>query len=279
MALMGGDEAMARSGGSGGGGGLSRGGGGGGGGFGGGGGYGGGYGGGFYFCGYINPTVLIIAIAAIFIIGALQKLAARNKDKAFVYRLRFGMGNPGLRPWDELEATVRRADFSSPDGLASFVRNMALYLRRKADNITHASILGTPKSLPPTEAESKFDALATEARSAFDREVLRIEGRMAKAIENKREGAKKDELTDEDGDFGVNEMFVVTLVVGVDHSVPLFPERISGGDDLKFVLERLSGLSSPLVLKAEVVWSPAAESDIMTQEDIIRFYPDLAEVA
>ncbi|MFO0747663.1 MAG: DUF1517 domain-containing protein [Myxococcota bacterium] len=206
-----------------------------------------------------------------------QKWAQRNKDKAFVYRLRFGMGNPGIRPWDELETMVRRADFGSPDGLATFVRDVALYLRRRSDKVP-ASILGTKSSLPPSEAESKFDALASEARAAFDREVLRIEGRGQKAIENLREAKKKDDLTDEDGDFGVNEMFVVTLVVGVDASVPLFPERISGVEDLQAVLAALSGLSTPLVLKAEVVWSPAAESDIMTQDDILRFYPDLAEV-
>lgn len=272
-------DAMARSGGSGGGGGFSRGGGGGG--FGGGGGgFGGGGGGfGFYFCGYINPTVLLIAIAAIVILGLLSKLADRNKGKANVYRVRFGIGNPGIRPWDELEAMVRRADFTTPDGLSSIVRNLALYVRRKGDKVTHASILGTPKALPPAEAESRFDGLASEARAAFDREVLRIEGDQRKAIENKREAARKDDLTDEDGDFGVNEMFVVTLVVGVDQSVPLFPTSIAGSDGLKEVLERLSGLSTPLVMKVEIVWSPAAESDVMTQDDILLYYPDLAEVA
>jgi len=269
-------EALARSGGSGGGGGFSRGG---GGGFGGGGGgFGGGRGGGgFFFCGYINPTVLIIAVVALVVISLIQKASQAARDKARVYRLRFGMGDPGVKPWEELERHVSAADFTSPDGLAAFARNTALYLRRKAGKVSHASITGTPK-IAPSEAESKFEALASEARASFDREVLRIEGKGRKAIENKREADRKDALTDEDGDFGVNEMFVVTLVLGVDQAVPEFPSHIASADDLRNVLERLSSLSAPTVLKVEVVWSPAAESDIMTQEDLLQFYPDLQQV-
>ncbi|MCC6624772.1 MAG: DUF1517 domain-containing protein [Deltaproteobacteria bacterium] len=268
-------EALARSGGSGGGGGFSRGGGGGGGFGGGGGGYRGG--GGFFFCGYINPTVIIIAIVALVVISLIQKATQAAKDKARVVRLRFGMGDPGVRPWEELEGLVTRADFSNPEGLAAFTRNVALYLRRKAGKVSHASITGTPK-LAPSEAEAKFEAIAGDARASFDREVLRIEGKGRKAIENKREADRKDALTDEDGDFGVNEMFVVTLVIGVDQAVPEFPTHIASADDLRNVFERLSSLASPAVLKVEVVWSPAAESDIMTQDDLLQFYPDLQQV-
>lgn len=274
------DEAIARSGGSGGGGGFSRGGGGGGfsgggGGFrGGGGGFGGG--GGIMFCGYMNPQTLMVLFFVMAVMALVQWAKNRAKDKARVYRLRFAIGNPGERPWEELESIVRRSSFDSPDGLATYVRNVALYLRRRADKITHASLLASGK-VNPGEAEQKFHQLTTEARSTYNREVLRVEGRM-KAIEEKREAAKKDELTDEDGDFGINEFFVVTMVVGVDNNVPELPEKITSAQDMKFTLERLGGLSAPFVLAAEVVWTPAAESDILPAEETMMTFPDLMEL-
>ena len=266
------DEAIARSGGSGGGGGFSRGGGSGGGGF-GGGGFGGG---GVMFCGYMNPTTIMLLLFVFAVMSLVRWALNRAKDKARVYRVRFALSSPGERPWEELESLVRRANFDSPDGLAAFVRNVTLYLRRKGDKVTHASITNTGK-VAPAIAEQKFRALTTDARATFDREVLRVEGRQ-RAIENKREAKRKDDLTDEDGDFGINEFFVVTLVVGLDNNVPELSEKIGSREDLRFTLERLGGVSAPFVLAAEVVWTPAAESDIMTSEEVWVTFPDLMEI-
>ena len=132
-------------------------------------------------------------------------------------------------------------------------------------------------AVAPAIAEQKFRALTTDARATFDREVLRVEGRQ-RAIENKREAKRKDDLTDEDGDFGINEFFVVTLVVGLDNNVPELSEKIGSREDLRFTLERLGGVSAPFVLAAEVVWTPAAESDIMTSEEVWVTFPDLMEI-
>lgn len=266
------DEALARSGGSGGGGGFSRGG---GGGFGGGGGGFGG-GGGIMFCGYMSPQTIMLLFLVMAVVSLVQWAMKKGKDKARVYRVRFGIGSPGERPWEELEAIVRRSSFDSPGELATFVRNVALYLRRRADKVTHTSILGTGK-VNPGEAEQKFQTLTSEARATFNREVLRVEGRM-KAIEEKREVATKDALTDEDGDFGINEFFVVTLIVGLDNSVPELPAHIASAEDLRLALERIGGLSAPSVLAAEVVWTPAAQSDILTADEIMTTFPDLMEI-
>jgi uncharacterized membrane protein len=265
------DDALARSGGSGGGGGFR----GGGGGFrGGGGGFGGG--GGLFFCGYMSPQTIMVLFFVMAVAALVQWALKRAKDKARVYRLRFGIGTPGERPWEELEAIVRRSSFDSPDQLAAYVRNVALYLRRKSNKITQASILSSGK-IEPGRAEQTFQSLTTEARASFEREVLRYDG-PTKAIENKREAKLEDELTDEDGDFGINEFFVVTLVVGVDNNVPELPERIASPEDLRFALERLGGMSAPWVLAAEVIWTPAAESDILPAEETMMTFPDLMEL-
>ena len=212
-----------------------------------------------------------MAVAAL-----VQWAAKRQKDKARVYRLRIGIANPGPRPWEDLESVVRRHSFDSPEGLAAFLRDVALFLRRRFDKVTHVSLLGSGK-VNSTEAEQQFRSLTSEARSSYNREVLRVEGR-TKAIEEKREAATKDALTDEDGDFGVNEFFIVTMVVAVDNSVAALPEKIGSHDDVKGILETLGGLSSPSVLATEVVWTPAAESDIMLGDEVLTLFPDLMDI-
>jgi uncharacterized membrane protein len=268
------DEALARSGGSGGGGSFSRGGGSGGYSGGSGGGFGGGFG--FFGCYFMSPTTLMLIFGVIMVAAVVQWIAKRAKNKARVYRIRFGIGKPGPRPWEELETVVRRSSFDSPEGLAGFVRNVALYLKRKGDRVNHAAVHAAGK-LGFEAAEQQFRGLATDARAAFNREVLRVEGR-GKALESKREADRKDELTDEDGDFGINEFFVVTLVVGVDAQVPRLPEKISSREDLKLTLELLGGLSAPAVMAAEVVWTPAAESDILTADEVLTLFPELSEI-
>lgn len=264
------DEAIARSGGSGGGFRGFRGGGGGG----GGGRFGGG---GFFFCGYMSPQTLMIIVFIMAVASLVQWAMKRSKDKARIYRVRFGISDPGDRPWEELEAIVRRSSFDTPDQLAAYVRNVALYLRRRSNKITHASLLASGK-IASNQAEQSFQSLTTEARATFEREVLRVEG-PNRAIENKREAKRQDGgLTDEDGTFGINEFFVVTMVIGVDNNVPELPERIASPSDMQAVFERLGGLSAPFVIAAEVIWTPAAESDIMTGEELLTTFPDLMEL-
>jgi len=228
------------------------------------------------FCGYMSPQTIMLLFFVMAIVSLVQWAMKKAKDKMRVYRVRFGIGDPGERPWEELEAIVRRSSFDSPDELAAFVRDVALYLQRKGAKVTHASILASGK-VSSTEAEQRFRALTTEARATFNREVLRVESR-TKAIEEKREVASKDGLTDEDGDFGINEFFVVTLVVGVDNRAPALPEKVASPADLSLALERLGGMSGSFVMAAEVVWTPAAVSDILPAEEVMTTFPDLMEL-
>lgn len=275
FARSGGSGGGARFGGGGGGGGFS-GGGGGGRSWGGGGGYGFGYGG----C-FLSPELVIMLIVVAVIMAIVQAVRAKaGALKANVYRIRFAIDWRRPKPWEDLERVVERAeraDLHTPAGLAFLARETALYLGRQREAVTHASIDATPSPLLAPAAEQEFNRLTTEARAFFNREVVRIDAK-GKSTE-KREAKGKDELTDEDGEFGINEVFLVTLVVGIDKSVPALPQKIRTAEDVRLVIERLGGLAAPMVLAAEVVWTPAAESDILTREELFSTYPDLAEVA
>jgi uncharacterized membrane protein len=268
------EEAMARSGGSGGGmrfrgggGGFS------------GGRSGGGFGGGgfhVYGCFYV-PFELIIAVLVIMVVmSIIANMKKKAAEASRVYRVRFAVEMPGDKPWEELEALVRRATFASNDGLAGLCRDAAMYCRKRIDRITHAALAAEPKKLSPDEAEAKFLAFARDARGFFNREVLRVEA--AGVTEKTREAATIDELHDEDGDFGINEYFLVTIIVALRGKGPELPLPIATHQDVDTALARLAGVSGDEVLACEVVWTPAAKSDILTSDNLLESFPDLGRL-
>jgi uncharacterized membrane protein len=279
------DEALARSGGSsggsrfrssGGGGGYS------GGGYSGGGYSGGGYsrsyGGGFYFFGFGIPWQLIVGVLVFVVIAAVVKNAQRKAaESSRIYRLRFAMEMPGDRPWEALEQVIRNARRGAGDGLAQQCREVALFLRRHRDRVTHACIAGDGARLGVDAAEQRFLSMTSEARSVFNREVLRIEDSGA-VREAKREAEGLDGLHDEDGDFGINEFFAVTIILGLRGKDSALPTPLSTQADADAVLARLAGLSEAEVVACEVIWEPAAESDILTADDMLVTYPELGRL-
>jgi len=269
------DEALARSGGSGGGM-RFRGGGGGGRGFGGG---AVSFGGGrihFFGCMHIPFEIVLAVIAVLVVMSLVASAKKRALEASRVYRLRFAVEMPGERPWEELEALVRDARMSSNDELASLCRDSALYLRRRSDRITHAAVHADLKKLSPDDAEGMFLALAADARGYFNREVLRVDE--AGVTEKTREAETKDELHDEDGDFGINEYFLVTIIVALRSSVDVLPSPIATPADVQAALAKLAGVSGEEVLACEVIWTPAAKSDILTSDNLLESFPDLGRL-
>jgi uncharacterized membrane protein len=266
--LVGADEALARSGGSGGGM-RFRGGGGGGG--------GGGFGGGgfhVYGCVYVPIEVVLVVVVILIVMAIVSNAKKKAADAVRVARLRFAITMPGARPWEELERLVRSVPLGRDDGLARLCREASIYLIRREDRITHAAIAMDTKRLNREEGEARFVELTQSARGYFDREVLRVESQGV--TEKQREApVSADGLHDEDGDFGINEYFLVTIIIGLKASAPELPERIATPGDVDAALKLLSGVAADDVIACEVVWTPAAESDILTSDNLLESFPEL----
>jgi uncharacterized membrane protein len=72
---------------------------------------------------------------------------------------------------------------------------------------------------------------------------------------------------------GVNELVVVTLLVAADGDFQL--PTISSTADLKLALSRLGGIPPDNVVGLEVLWTPQAEGDTFTQNQLVADYPSL----
>ncbi|MSP93378.1 MAG: DUF1517 domain-containing protein [Myxococcales bacterium] len=217
----------------------------------------------------------VVAIVVFLIVRWRRRvgLAADEKTMACdVVQVTFGIQQSARALQDRLEKMATTADTGNEEGLARMVREVAMELRRVAARIEYAALLREP-GVKLLAAESRFGSLTSDARTKYDREVVRGDGA---GVRHQEKEVKTDGLRDEDGDIAVSEFFVVTLICALRNMA--LPERLGSNQDLESLLRSLSGASADQVVAAEVVWSPAALSDSMSRSDMEEHYPDLMTV-
>jgi uncharacterized membrane protein len=229
----------------------------------------------------VGLTSLVVFVVLLFVIRAIrrarrERAAQRERERNSVVRLQVALNalrTKGLRA--TIEQRVRTADLVSSEGLGALAHQVCQDLLDHKDHIEFAHVLAEER-LEDAPAEARFNTLAAEARAFFDREVIRRDARGV--LETTRNSSKSNELFDEDGSFGVDEFFVVTLVVCVEE-IDLELLRGDGAAfDVPNAATSLTSIYPRRFAGCEVVWTPAAESDILTRDEVLAEFPQLAPV-
>lgn len=222
-----------------------------------------------------NTIVVIFVLLVVF--GMVRTAIKNRRDKLaqqlHVGRVQLGFDAPsckGLRA--SIEAMVRQGDPSTALGIWRLSENVLGAVELHADAVRYANLL-EKNALDPERGESEFHALATQARAFFDREIVRKDA--AGLVEQKRLSDKANALTDEDGDFGIDELFVVTLVIAVQKGALGLPKALTGLGDVRTALATMK-VGQERVVGFEVIWTPAAESDILGRDELLVAFPELA---
>jgi uncharacterized membrane protein len=63
------------------------------------------------------------------------------------------------------------------------------------------------------------------------------------------------------------------LLVGTEGKLNL--PTVNSSNDLRQALQQLGGVPSDRLLALEVLWTPQAEGDVLTSEDVLVQYPNL----
>lgn len=251
------------------------------------GGYGyGGYGGGFGFP-FLLPflgfgggfgsifTVLIFLAIGNFLLQSFRNMGEAgdngvlsNNSKVSVGRVQVGLleGARGLQK--ELDELARAADTGSASGRAQVLQESSLALLRHPEYWVYGAAESGQTALE--SAEAKFNQLTLAERSKFTEETL---SNVNNAL---REGTSRTALgaagelatTDAPGEY-----IIVTIVVGTEGKLEL--PKINSSDDLRQALRQIGGISSDRLLAVEILWTPQAEGDTLTSDDVMAAYPDL----
>jgi len=229
---------------------------------------GGGGGFGIYFLTPQMIGIILVIAFAWFVINAAKSAAERRRAAAeaalAVARLQLGfdaLSTTGLR--DRIEQLVRDADTATEAGLWRLAQRVLDEVAKHLDSVSYASLSEETK-LPPEHGEKRFFALTNEARALFEREIVRRDQGGLKLTQ--RNSDKANELVDEDGTFGIAEYFIVTLVMAARGGPIGLPPQLVGHDEVAAAVGAMRQIRLDRHIGFEVVWTPAAESDILSRD-------------
>lgn len=228
-------------------------------------------------------TAIIVFVVIIIVILVLRRMWLRGKqavgeavaeraDRCDVTLIQFGVQMLARPIQDKLEKLADKIDASSEEGLAYALRVLGQELTEHQENVEYVAVQVQAK-LALAKAQDQFELWAQNERAKYNREVVRGQ---AGGTRRQQKEWKTDGIRDEDGQLAVAEYFVISLVLASRNWTP--PAYINDGAELMALLEQLSAFKTDDLVALEVVWSPAAQSDAMSRDDMTSRYPTLHTV-
>jgi len=230
-----------------------------------------GYGGGGLF------SILIFFAIASFIVRSFQSAGVGTGDgygsssKVAVAEVQVGLLANARELQPELNRLALTADMSSAAGRAAVLQEATLALLRHPEYWVYGATNSEKASLEA--AEAKFNQFSLTERSKFTDETLSNVNNVIEDDSQKVLGGetKDGALQVREGESG--EYIVATVIVGATGSLNL--PTINGSDDMRQALQQIGSLGSDRLLAVEILWTPQADGDTLTSEDILAYYPNL----
>ncbi len=233
----------------------------------------------FFFGGGFGSIfgILIFFALANFLVQTFRRLGeAGDNDvpgysnaKISVARVQVGLleGARGLQK--ELDELALSADTGSAQGRAQVLQEATLVLLRHPEYWVYGAAQSQQTALEA--AEAKFNQLALAERSKFTEETL------SNVNNQLRDGSSQVTLPRSDGQIvtteAPGEYIIVTILVGTQGKLEL--PTINSSDDMRQALRQMGSISSDRLLAVEILWTPQAEGDTLTSDDLMAEYPDL----
>ncbi|MBD2064166.1 DUF1517 domain-containing protein [Funiculus sociatus GB2-A5] len=225
-------------------------------------------------------SILIFLAIANFLVSSFRRVRAGDggevdslgysNPKVSVARVQVGLLSEARSLQKELDQLARTADTSSAEGRAQVLQESTLALLRHPEYWVYGA--GESQQTALQAAEAKFNQLALGERSKFTEETLSNVNNQLRAAAPKASlpgtAAGGELMTQDPGEY-----LVVTMVVGVEGNLEL--PKINSTDDLRQALRQIGGISSDRLLAVEVLWTPQADGDTLTTDDLLAEYPDL----
>ncbi|NJP11564.1 MAG: DUF1517 domain-containing protein [Leptolyngbyaceae cyanobacterium RU_5_1] len=225
-------------------------------------------------------TLLIFIAVANFLVQSFRRTRqdselgydSYSNPTVSVARLQVGLLADARELQADLDKLATMANTGSTAGLSHVLQETTLALLRHPEYWTHVG--SSVKQARLAGAEAEFNRLALTERSKFSRETLsNVNNQLRQAaVEALLVGNEKGGSLVPNSE-GPGEFIVVTLLVGVQGDLKL--PSINSTEDLRKALSVLGGVSSDRLLALEILWTPQAEGDVLTRDDMIVEYPDL----
>ncbi|GBE93894.1 DUF1517 domain-containing protein [Nostoc cycadae] len=239
-----------------------------------------GFGGGF---GGLFSILIFIAIANFLVQSfrrsnsdGIEDVGYNSNPNVSVTRLQVGLLAQARDLQPELNKIAEIADTNSPEGRAAVLQETSLALLRHPEYWVYAG--GGTQQAKLSSAESQFNRLALAERSKFSEETLSNVNNQLKAALAKEALPASSELDNPTKliSEGPGEYIIVTLLAATLGK--LETPAINSTESLRQALRQIGSIPGEQLLAIEVLWTPQAEGDTLTSDDLLAEYPDLTLV-
>ena len=228
-------------------------------------------------------TILIFFAIANFLVQSFRRVSSGGETEDVNYgsnpsvsvtRLQVGLLAQARDLQPELNRIAETADTNSPEGRAEILQEASLALLRHPEYWVYAG--GGTQQAKLNSAESQFNRLSLAERSKFSEETLTNVNNQLKAALNKEALPAAGELDNPTRliSEGPGEYIIVTLLAATLGKFDI-PTAINSADELRQALRQIGSIPSDRLLALEVLWTPQAEGDTLTSDDVLAEYPDL----
>ncbi|MBU7586423.1 MAG: DUF1517 domain-containing protein [Nostoc sp. TH1S01] len=226
-------------------------------------------------------TILIFIAIANFLVQSFRRTSSdgieevgySSNPNVSVTRLQVGLLAQARDLQPELNKIAELADTNSPEGRAAVMQETSLALLRHPEYWVYAG--GGTQQAKLNSAESQFNRLALAERSKFSEETLSNVNNQLKAALAKDALPASGELDNPTRLIteGPGEYIIVTLLAATlgKFEIP----AINTTEDLRQALRQIGSIPGEQLLAIEVLWTPQAEGDTLTSDDLLAEYPDL----
>ncbi|MGQ4649700.1 DUF1517 domain-containing protein [Lyngbya aestuarii] len=220
--------------------------------------------------------ILIFFAIANFLVQSFRRVSQGGEGGSYGYSnpkvsvgsLQVGLLADARNLQKELNDLARTADTGSAAGRAQVLQESTLALLRHPEYWVYAATASQQTSLEA--AEAKFNQFSLAERSKFTEETL-------SNFNNQLRQGSTTTASESSGEMvatqAPSEYIVVTILAATEGKLEL--PTINSLNDLNQALRQMGGVSSDRLLAVEVLWTPQAEGDTLTSDDIMAGYPDL----
>ena len=233
-------------------------------------GFGGGFGGLFGIIIFFTMANFLVQTFRRVTSGETEEVSYSSNPSVSVTRLQVGLLAQARDIQPELNRIAETADTNSPEGRSEVLQEASLALLRHPEYWVYAG--GGTQQAKLNSAESQFNRLSLAERSKFSEETLTNVNNQLKAVLSQEALSGEDNPTRLISE-GPGEYIIVTLLAATLGKCEI--PAINSADDLRQALRQIGSLPSEQLLAIELLWTPQAEGDTLTSDDLFAEYPDL----
>jgi uncharacterized membrane protein len=171
---------------------------------------------------------------------------------------------------NEITTLAEELDYDREEDLKSLVNETSMLLVQNQDYIKYAFVKQGKETRNIDAAEREFDSFINEETAKFSQ--ITFQNRGGKVRERDLSDENKPDFME------VDEYFIISLVVSYANTKIKLKDDNYSWEEYSELLRNVASISSNNVVAAEIIWSPDAKDDILTEDDIITHYPYMIQL-